>query len=134
MKALLLACLATLSLSAENASAATRLSDRQMDQISAGAVPMCGGSSTCSGMSSVSMSTTTTDNQGKTITTTTTTTMPLGEAAGGSGGSTGGSGGSTGGSGGSTGGTSPVSIPLNTQLFLNAIVAPVAITSTLGIN
>jgi len=57
MRTLLLAGLIALSLAAGSASAASRLSDTQMDQISAGAfVPTCGGASNCSSVSATSSS------------------------------------------------------------------------------
>ncbi len=109
MRTLLLVCLAALSFSAGGASASTRLSDAQMDRISAGALPSCVGASMCSGTSITQSSTTVTQtNSNGVVMTTTTNTGPvsttLGSSTGGTGGTTGTGGtGDTGGTGGSTG-------------------------------
>lgn len=56
MKTSLSAYLLVLLLGAGGASAATGLSDAQMDQVSAGALPTCGGAPNCSSVSATSTS------------------------------------------------------------------------------
>ena len=133
MKKFVLAGFVALPLAAGGTSAAERLSDAQMDQVTAGDLPSCGGASMCAGtlMMATSTTVTTTNSSGVSMTTTThtITTTALGSGTGGTGGTgeTGGTG-TTGGTGGTMG---PVPVfPLTiTGLQSNIIVtAPLGIT------
>jgi len=125
VKTLLPACLVALSLGTASVSAAERLSDTQMDQISAGEanlVPSCGGASMCGSVTITSSSSTvTTTNPVTGVVSTTTITAGLqtnSDAAlsglGNNGGSSnsGGSGNNGGSSSSGGSGTTPVAITL----------------------